>query len=167
MKLIKRAIPFVMLLVLLIGVLVPTQAIDIYGSQYYQNGDWSYEINDNIAFIRGYLGEGGDVVIPSELRGCKVTGIYLSAFEDESAITSLVIPETVTTIMEYAFKGCSGLTSVTIPNSVTKIWEGAFSGCVALERVEISDLFAWCKISFKDYESNPLYYANHLYLNGI
>jgi hypothetical protein len=33
--------------------------------------------------------------------------------------------------------------------------------------VEISDLAAWCGISFlSDYNSNPLYRAHHLYLNG-
>ncbi|MCH5176351.1 MAG: leucine-rich repeat protein [Prevotellaceae bacterium] len=36
----------------------------------------------------------------------------------------------VTDIGEDAFQNCSGLTSVTIPNSVTSIGYGAFSGCI-------------------------------------
>ncbi len=85
---------------------------------------------------------------------------------------SVVIPEEVTfmnrtrkvTSIGYrAFYNCRSLTSVTIPNSVTSIGEFAFSGCSSLTSVHITDLAAWCKITFGD---NPLNYAHHLYLNN-
>ena len=69
----------------------------------------------------------------------------------------------VTSIGSYAFYNCTGLTSVTIPNSVTSIGFGAFYNCNNLTSVNISDLEAWCRISF---DSNPLSYAHHLFLNG-
>jgi len=77
----------------------------------------------------------------------------------------------VVSIGDHAFIGCTGLTSVTIPKTVKNIGELAFSGCTGLISVHISDLEAWCKISFNvdDYgqkAANPLSYANHLYLNG-
>ena len=78
-------------------------------------------------------------------------------------IKDLVIPNSVTSIGNSAFYACSGLTSVTIPNSVTSIGDGAFDGCTGLTSVHITDLAAWCKISFG---SNPLSYAPHLYMNG-
>ena len=80
--------------------------------------------------------------------------------------TSITIKEGTKGIANYAFSGCSGLTSVTIPNSVTSIGYNAFSSCSGLTRVNISDLRAWCNISFSGTSANPLYYAHHLYMNG-
>ena len=85
---------------------------------------------------------------------------------DGEEIKDLVIPNSMTSIGNYAFVGCSGLTSITIPNSVTSIGQGAFSWCSGLTYVHISDLEAWCGIIFNGYDSNPLYCAHHLYLDG-
>ena len=45
-------------------------------------------------------------------------------------LKTAVIEEGVTSIGVSAFYGCSGLTSVTIPNSVTSIGSGAFAFCI-------------------------------------
>ena len=71
-----------------------------------------------------------DVVIPSTIEGYPVTTIYNSAFSsiqdlDRTKLTSLTIPNSVTTIGSGAFEG-NQLTSVVIPSSVTSIGEGAF-----------------------------------------
>ena len=88
--------------------------------------------------------------------------LYLNGEE----VKDLVIPNSVTSIGEYAFLGCIGLTSVSIPNSVTSIGSEAFEGCSGLTRVDISSLEAWLGIKFADSYSNPLLYAQRLYLNG-
>ena len=76
------------------------------------------------------------------------------------------IPESVKNIGNYAFFGCSGLTSVTIPNLVTSIGDYAFDKCSSLTKAEFASVESLCKMKFDNYSSNPLTYANHLYING-
>ena len=90
----------------------------------------------------------------------------------------MVIPSTiehagtayrVTTIYQNAFQFCTGLTAVTIPSSIERIEPDAFTGCRALERINISDLAAWCSISLGtiyDYVAGYAFSHLPLYLNG-
>ncbi len=82
-------------------------------------------------------------------------------------IVSLTVKNGTKGIADGALKDCSSLASIIIPNSVTSIGMLAFSGCSGLTSVHISDLAAWCNINFGNHMSNPLYYAHHLYLNGV
>jgi hypothetical protein len=65
-----------------------------------------------------------------------VTSIGYEAFYCCS-LTSVTIPDSVTNIESCAFTGCGGLTSVTIPNSVTNIGSSAFSHCHGLTNVVV------------------------------
>lgn len=80
-------------------------------------------------------------------------------------VTNLTIPNNIASLKSYSFINCSDLLSVTIPSSVTKIGNSAFSGCSKLNSVYISNIESWCKISFGNSSSNPLSYADFLYLN--
>ena len=64
-----------------------------------------------------------------------VTSIGYDAFSYCSSLTSVAIPNSITFIPWQCFYNCSGLTSVTIPNSVTSIYESAFSGCSSLTSI--------------------------------
>ncbi len=67
-----------------------------------------------------------------------VTSIGNSAFAECTGLTGeLVIPNSVTSIGEWAFEWCASLTSVTIPNSVTSIGRYTFSSCSGLTSVTI------------------------------
>ena len=107
-----------------------------------------------------------DMILPTNVRR-----IEKYALAGCKGLTSVSISSGVTGIGDNAFYGCTGLTSVSIPPSVITIGDDTFKGCTSLKAVHIADLDAWCRIQF-DYgsrwiskESNPLYYAHHLYLN--
>ena len=86
-------------------------------------------------------------------------------FVNDIEVTNLVIPDDVTTISDMAFYKCKFLTSITIPSSVTSVGEYAFANCKNLTSIYISDLNAWCNISFS-YSSFQSVDAFHLYLSG-
>ncbi|MBR3268942.1 MAG: leucine-rich repeat protein [Oscillospiraceae bacterium] len=68
-----------------------------------------------------------------------VTTIGEAAFAGCKGLTSITIPDGVTTIGTYTFNGCISLTSITIPNSVTSIGKQAFDHCSSLTSITIPD----------------------------
>ena len=92
-----------------------------------------------------------------------------------SNVTTVTIPETVTyenatynveLIRKEAFASYEKLKTVSIPRTMKEIENDAFNKCKALTAVHITDVAAWCKIKFENIHSNPLDYAQHLFLNG-
>jgi hypothetical protein len=106
------------------------------------SGDWTYSVSDNQATITGYSGAGGAVYIPAVVDGNPVVkvGDSSSIFGiGNSTVTSVTIPDSVTSIGSKAFYACNRLTSITIPDSVTSIGEYAFSSCASLSSVIIGN----------------------------
>jgi len=79
-------------------------------------------------------------------------------------LTSVTIPNSVTSIGDYAFSWCSGLTSFTIPNSVTSIGREAFRSCSGSSCLEMNCRCKYTKC-FRKYKKNvPFFLAITYYL---
>ena len=87
------------------------------------------------------------------------TAIPSNAFEGCSTLTSITIPEGITSIGNSAFRNCSSLTSITIPNSVTAVEKGAFYGCNNLKTVIYRGTPEdWNLIKIDEHDINGSYY---------
>ncbi|MGM9946705.1 leucine-rich repeat domain-containing protein [Floccifex sp.] len=86
-----------------------------------------------------YNGDGGDIVIPSEINGNSVTTIGTSAFSGCSSLSNVTIENGIKSIGLCAFLNCEQLTNIIIPASVTLIDDTAFNGCTSLKNIEVED----------------------------
>ena len=135
------SISAIVLIVCLVSVLLISGSI--FKAEALTEGDYTYTVSNGEATITDYNGSGGDVVIPNTLGGYPVTKIYSASYDfsgtfyNKDSITSVMIPDSVTSIGDYAFYSCNSLTSVTIGNSVTNIGKYAFRDCRKLTSVVI------------------------------
>lgn len=100
--------------------------------------DFEFILNNTAVIVNNYKckGTAADVTIPSCYKGKPVTAINNAAFPN-SAVTSVTIPDSVTSIPDAAFVNCSQLTNISIPNSVTYIGFSAFDGCASLKSITL------------------------------
>lgn len=106
----------------------------------------------------------GDLMLPFD---GSVTGVGDTGFFKCTELTGVKIPNSVKTIGQSAFAGCWELATVELGNGVETISDDAFNYSGAIEKVTYAgDLNSWCKISFSERQSNPMYYGADLYFNG-
>lgn len=99
--------------------------------------DFAFTPDNTAVIVISYKGTAADVTIPSCYKGKPVTMIDHAAFHDNSAVTSVTIPDSVTSISDDAFGFCSQLTNISIPNSVTFIGFSAFNSCTSLKSITL------------------------------
>ncbi len=101
------------------------------------SGDYEYRIlYDGTVEITDYTGNATDLTVPATIDGKKVTRIGSWAFAYCDSITSVAIPDGVTSIESYAFN-FSSITSITIPSSVTRIDDSTFLYCYFLVSITV------------------------------
>lgn len=104
------------------------------------SGEWTYTIlYEEYIWLNGYSGSGGAVTVPSSLNGYPVQGIENTTFKNNTALTSVTIPDSVTYIQNESFQGCTNLTSVSLSNSITSIQDATFLGCTKLTSIVLPE----------------------------
>lgn len=98
--------------------------------------DFAFTPDNTAVIVIRYEGTAADVTIPSRYKGKPVTMIDHAAFFN-SVVTSVTIPDSVTSIPDSAFGFCSQLTNISIPNSVTYIGFSAFNSCTSLKSITL------------------------------
>ena len=128
-----------LMLIIMLSSTVSVSAYDfeVDGIYYYV-----YSLEDlTLGVASGEEKYSGDIVIPETVTynghqfTVKITGDY--SFLNCTDLTSVSIPNTVTSISFGTFYGCSGLKSINIPNSVTTIQDYAFLNCSSLTDINI------------------------------
>ncbi len=85
-------------------------------------------------FVSGYEGNASVLYIPYGM-----VGIASGAFEGNTSLTEVILPDTIEFISQDAFKDCTSLKSINVPSSVVYFDGGAFRGCSALETISVDE----------------------------
>ena len=88
------------------------------------------------AIINGYKGNEAKVVIPDQIGDYPVIGIKKEAFDCNSVIEEVVLPDSITKI-DSAFWNCPNLKKINLPENLTELGARAFAKCTQLQRTEI------------------------------
>jgi len=98
---------------------------------------WEYDIEAGKAIITKYKGTGGDVTVPSTLGEAQVTRIDTLAFNGCTGLTSIFVPDSVTSIGMDTFRGCTKLKKVKLPDTITSIGLDCFAECSSLSSINL------------------------------
>ena len=125
-------------------------------------GDFIWRKIDGVNTLSCYMGNATELTLPADYKG-ENYAIGEESFSGDG-LTSIIIPNSVTSIGDYAFSGCKNLTSVVIGDSVTSIGDYAFSYCQNLTSVIIGDSVK----SIGDYAFNSCIYLTSVEIpNGV
>ena len=123
----------------LTSVTIPNSVTSIGHDAFSSTGIYSNESNweNDVLYISNCLIEAKDNISGSYTIKDNTRLLADQAFNGCSSLTSITIPNSVTSIGINAFRVCSSFTTITIPNSVTSIGNRAFDGCSSLNTIYV------------------------------
>ncbi|MBQ8920859.1 MAG: S8 family serine peptidase [Oscillospiraceae bacterium] len=135
----------------------------MYAEYDFGEGSWATMcVIDENGVLTAYKGARAELDLTELPDGTEITAIGDGAFENNQALTSIVLPSTVTTIGADAFRSCRNLVSVRA-DSITELGDGAFRGCVSLSSpaldwtiIKTVGAYAFCEVPLNPDE----YYIN-------
>ena len=71
-----------------------------------------YQTSENAVKVKQYLGSAATVTIPETVVGYNITAIGESAFEGNTTLTSIDLPDTIEVIGKRAFANCTSLSEM-------------------------------------------------------
>ena len=93
--------------------------------------------------ITRYTGTETSLTIPSTIEGLPVTNIDKYAFNGNTTIQTVTLPDTMTNVSSYAFYGCYGLKKVVLPSTIKNIYSYAFEFCSSLTTINFPTSLAY------------------------
>ena len=124
-----------MLSVLLILLIAQIHTLAAPRIPVYKVGNVLYFLDKASGTITGFAGEPKDITIPLTLGGYNVVSIGSRAFAGSPTLSTVSVPEGITTISAEAFASCPNLSSVEIGSTVSYIGSKAFANCGNLSQV--------------------------------
>jgi len=100
---------------------------------------WEGEGGAKEIFISGYTGTDAEVVVPGEIEGTPVKVVQFEFPDGNSTMTSLKFSEGIEVIYPFTATGASALKTVYIPSTVTSIGQAAFLYCDNLKDIIVDD----------------------------
>lgn len=105
------------------------------GVHYYEG--YAYEVLESGIVLNSYEGTETDLVIPTEIKGNKVTSIAQGCFSSNLTLEKVTVPGTIRGVGIDSFKGCINLKEVVMEEGVEMIASYAFQNCKSLETVTL------------------------------
>ena len=130
------------------------------GYVYIMSDNIRYALNNDVAVVaRQPISSEKSIIVPTSIthknKDYYVIRIVVHAFSNNTSITTVTIPDSITAIEGYVFSGCTALTEVIMSKNVTSLGHAAFGDCESLTKVYYSGTESdWNNLHISSYSGN-------------
>ena len=129
----KKILAIISAVILLCAVVTST----LFSAYAYTCVDFEYTRSGSNATIIAYNGSADVLSVPSSLDGYAVVAMDDGVFQNNTALVSVTVPDSVTKIGAKCFYSCPNLKTVNLPDGVETVGRGAFAACEQLTKVTL------------------------------